>query len=82
MLLNHVPGSEPPAPSAVGRGPRYFRFQTVLEEAVALDDARERVLTDLLPRAAGTLIASHDAELDEIVDRLIAAGPLEADPGR
>ena len=37
-------------------------------------------LTDALPAAAAALIADHDNELDEIADRLIAAGPLDPDP--
>jgi patatin-like phospholipase/acyl hydrolase len=80
MLLNHVPGSAPPIPSQIGRGPRYFRFQSRLVEPIALDDAEEKVLTDLLPRAAEALITEHDEELGHIVDRLIAAGPLQPDP--
>jgi patatin-like phospholipase/acyl hydrolase len=80
MLLNHVPGTAPPIPSQMGRGPRYFRFQTRLAEPIALDDAEEKTLTDVLPHATAAMIAEHDGELDHIVDRLIAAGPLQPDP--
>ena len=80
MLLNHDPGAPAPARAEIGRGPRYFRLQIRLDEAIPLDDAREHVLTDALPAAAAALIADHDAELDEIADRLIAAGPLDPDP--
>ena len=80
MLLNHDPGAPAPARAEIGRGPRYFRLQLRLDEAIPLDDAREHVLTDALPAAAAALIADHDTELDEIADRLIAAGPLDPDP--
>lgn len=79
MLLNHDPGTAPPASDEVGRGPRYFRLQVRLKRAIALDDASEATLTDALPTAAASLIAEREAELDEITDRLLAAGPLEAD---
>jgi predicted acylesterase/phospholipase RssA len=82
MLLNHDPGAPAPERSEIGRGPRYFRLQTRLEQAIALDDAREEVLADLLPAAATALIAEREPELEEIVDRLLAAGPLESDPYR
>jgi len=80
MLLNHAPGSRPPARAEVGRGPRYFRLQVRLERAIALDDASPAALGDALPAAAASLIAEREAEFDEITDRLLAAGPLEADP--
>jgi patatin-like phospholipase/acyl hydrolase len=80
MLLNHDPGAEAPTRAEIGRGPRYFRLQVRLDQAIALDDARAQVLADALPAAAGALIADHDAELEEITDRLIAAGPLDPDP--
>jgi patatin-like phospholipase/acyl hydrolase len=82
MLLNHDPGAPAPERVEVGRGPRYFRLQIRLEQAIALDDAGEEVLADLLPAAAAALIAEREPELEEIVDRLIAAGPLEPDPYR
>jgi predicted acylesterase/phospholipase RssA len=80
MLLNHDPGSKAPARSQVGRGPCYFRLQVRLEQAIALDDAREAVLADALPAAAAALIADREPELEEVADRLVAAGPLEPDP--
>lgn len=80
MLLNHDPGAPAPGRAAIGRGPRYYRLQIRLEEAIALDDAREEVLARALPAAARALIADRESELDEIADRLIAAGPLDPDP--
>ncbi len=80
MLLNHDPGAAAPGRGEVGRGPRYFRLQVRLERPIALDDAGPEVLAGALPDAAATLIADRDAELDEIADRLVAAGPLAPDP--
>lgn len=80
MLLNHVPGAEAPAPGEVGRGPRYFRLQVELDEPIALDDAGTDALKRKLPAAAEELIAANDAELEEIVERLLRSGPLEPDP--
>jgi patatin-like phospholipase/acyl hydrolase len=80
MLLNHDPGAPAPARAEVGRGPRYYRLQVRLDQAIALDDAREEVLTGALPAAARALIADHEPELEAIAERLIAAGPLEPDP--
>ena len=80
MLLNHDPGAQAPARAEVGRGPRYFRLQVRLDQAIALDDAREEVLADALPAAAAALIAEREDELGQIADRLIAAGPLDPDP--
>ena len=80
MLLNHDPGAPAPARSQVGRGPRYYRLQIRLEEAIALDDASDRALSEVLPSAAGSLISSSGTELEEIADRLVAAGPLAPDP--
>ena len=53
-------GSTAPARAEIGRGPRYFRLQIRLDEAIPLDDAREQVLTDALPAAAAALIADHE----------------------
>lgn len=80
MLLNHEPGTRAPDPIEVGHGPRYFRFQVRLERAIALDDASEATLAGALPAAAAALIAERDADLDEVSDRLVAAGPLDPDP--
>lgn len=80
MLLNHTPGAPAPAHAEVGRGPRYFRLQVELEQAIGLDDAGADALEVRLPAAAATLIANHDAELDQIVSRLLAEGALPPDP--
>ena len=80
MLLNHDPGAPAPARSEIGRGPRYFRLQIRLDEPIALDDAGPRSIEDALPSAAASLISANDGELDEIADRLVAAGPLDPDP--
>ena len=80
MLLNHDPGAEAPSRAEIGRGPRYFRLQVRLDQAIPLDDARPQVLADALPAAAAALIAGHEPELEAITDRLIAAGPLDPDP--
>jgi patatin-like phospholipase/acyl hydrolase len=78
-LLNH-PGDAHVQPADLGHGPRYFRFQVPLSQSVALDDADERTLTETLPSIAKELIRSHDAELTEIVDRLLRFEPLPFDP--
>ena len=79
MLLNHAPGSGAPEASEIGRGPRYFRLQVPLDDAIGLDDASEDALQRRLPEAAAALIASRDSELEAITERLIAAGPLPQD---
>jgi hypothetical protein len=76
MLLNHAPGEGVPAAAEVGRGPRYYRLQVELPEPIAMDDASEETLGVRLPTAAHELIEERSAELDVIVDRLIAAGPI------
>ncbi|GIK77472.1 MAG: patatin [Actinomycetes bacterium] len=82
MLLNHDPGAPAPGRGEVGRGPRYFRLQVRLEQAIALDDAGEEALAGKLPAAAAALISEREPELEEIADRLVAAGPLAPDPHR
>jgi patatin-like phospholipase/acyl hydrolase len=78
-LLNHP--DDPHIHAAdLGHGPRYFRLQVPLTESVAMDDARERTLTETLPAIAEELIRTHEAELSEITDRLLRAGPLPHDP--
>jgi patatin-like phospholipase/acyl hydrolase len=78
-LLNHP--TTPDIQSAdVGRGPRFFRLQVELRDSVALDDASDEALTEKLPAAAAELIASHDSELDQIVERLLRFEPLPFDP--
>jgi patatin-like phospholipase/acyl hydrolase len=79
MLLNHPQGEGAPAPEEIGRGPRYFRFQVRLDPPVALDDAGERALEVTLPEAARRLIGLQGAELDQLADRLFAAGPIPPD---
>ena len=76
MLLNHVPGDEPPGSSAVGHGPRYFRLQVELPSEVTMDNATKHVLNDVLPEAATHLIEAHDADLNTIADKLAEAGPI------
>lgn len=76
MLLNHRPGDGVPEPEKIGRGPRFFRLQVDLGGAVAMDDASQETLEVTLPRAAQRLIAASSAELDTIVARLLAAGPV------
>jgi hypothetical protein len=81
MLLNHEPGQPPPERNEVGRGPRYFRLQTSLPSALAMDDASAESLA-ALTRAAEGLIAKHDREMDEISRRLAAAGAPPPAGGR
>jgi uncharacterized protein len=78
-LLNH-PTDPNIQPADVGRGPRFFRLQVQLHASVALDDASEKALTEKLPAAAAELIASHEVELNEIVERLLHFQPLPYDP--
>lgn len=80
MLLNHDPGAGIPDAAEIGRGPRYFRLQVPLPRAIGLDDAGDDALRRRLPDAARALIAAHERELEEIVDRLLAAGRLPPDP--
>lgn len=76
MLLNHAPGEGVPTPAELGRGPRYYRLQVKLTAPIAMDDASKETLRQRLPTAAQDLIARRNAELDAIVDTLIAAGPI------
>lgn len=80
MLLNHEPGEAPPEPPAIGRGSRYFRLQIDLPTEVAMDDASERVLEELLPDAAHRLISEREDDLDTIVGKLASAGPIPRSP--
>lgn len=77
MLLNHHPSEGVPSRGEIGRGPRYYRLQATLGEAIALDDASRENLTVVLPAAAEALIDERGAEIDEIVRRLRPA-PREA----
>jgi hypothetical protein len=76
MLLNHSPGDNLPSAATLGRGPRYFRLQVELSAPIAMDDAGKEALTVKLPEAAERLIEERSAEIDEIVAKLIAAGPI------
>jgi uncharacterized protein len=76
MLLNHAPGEAVPSPAQLGHGPRYYRLQVKLPEPIAMDDASRETLEDRLPAAARKLIDQRSAELDAIVDKLLAAGPI------
>ena len=78
-LLNH-PGDPHIHAADVGHGPRYFRLQVPLHENIPLDDASERTLRETLPAAADELIRTHEAELSEIVERLLRFEPLPFDP--
>jgi patatin-like phospholipase/acyl hydrolase len=78
-LLNH-PGDAHLQPADLGHGPRFFRLQVPLKSSVALDDASHETLTDTLPRFARELIAANEAELSEIVERLLRFKPLPYDP--
>ena len=76
MLLNHAPGEAVPTAGELGRGPRYYRLQAKLPGPIAMDDASRETLGQRLPAAAEDLIAKRSAELDAIVEKLIAAGPI------
>jgi patatin-like phospholipase/acyl hydrolase len=78
-LLNH-PGDPHLTAADLGHGPRYFRLQVPMARSVAMDDASGRTLEETLPGFAEDLIRSQGAELDEIVGRLLEAGPLPYDP--
>ncbi len=78
-LLNH-PGDPHIQPADLGHGPRFFRLQVPLHGTVALDDASPRTLSETLPASADELIRSHEAELSEIVERLLRFEPLPFDP--
>src|SRR5262245_13379593 len=78
-LLNH-PDDPHIAPSELGRGPRYFRLQITLTESIPLDDASSRTLNETLPALAEELIRTHEDEISEIVERLLAFEPLPYDP--
>jgi patatin-like phospholipase/acyl hydrolase len=78
-LLNHP--SDPHIQAAdLGHGPRYFRLQVPLRESIPLDGADRHTLTESLPAIADELIRTHEAEISEIVERLLAFEPLPFDP--
>ena len=76
MLLNHAPGEAVPTPEELGRGPRYYRLQVKLPEPIAMDDASERTLEHRLPDAARHLLKQRAPQVEEIVAKLSAAGPI------
>lgn len=76
MLLNHAPGEAIPTPEELGRGPRYYRLQVKLPEPIAMDDASHETLTVRLPDAAHRLLKQHGQQIEEIVAKLAAAGPI------
>src|SRR4051795_12836802 len=78
-LLNH-PDDPHISAAELGRGPRYFRLQVPLTESVPLDQADDRTLTETLPGFAKELIDTHEAEISEIVERLLRFEPLPFDP--
>jgi patatin-like phospholipase/acyl hydrolase len=78
-LLNH-PSDPHIKPADIGHGPRFFRLQVPLTESVPLDDASEKTLTKTLPGFAEELIRTHEAEISEIVERLLRFDPLPFDP--
>ncbi len=78
-LLNH-PDDPHISAGELGHGPRYFRLQVPLTESVPLDDASPQTLNETLPALAGELIATHEAEISEIVERVLAFKPLPYDP--
>ncbi len=77
MLLNHAPGEGVPSREEIGAGPRYYRLQVRLPEPIAMDDASERTLKHRLPKAAEQLIRDRRPQIDAIVDKLAAAGPID-----
>lgn len=80
MLLNDAAGEGAPPAEAIGRGPRFFRWQAELPEPIEMDDTSPAVLKGALPAAAKELIARREAELDEIAQRVVRFGPLPPDP--
>ena len=78
-LLNH-PDDPHIQPADVGHGPRYFRLQVPLTESIPLDDASEQTLNQTLPAFAEQMIADNEAEISEIVERLLHFDPLPYDP--
>jgi predicted acylesterase/phospholipase RssA len=75
-LLNLEPGDGPPTPEEIGRGDYFYRWQAQLDEPIGLDDVSDETLGTKLPEAARKLIEEREGELDEIADRVVAAGKL------
>jgi len=80
MLLNDAAGDGALGPEAIGRGPRFFRWQADLPEPLEMDDTSPATLEGALPAAARALISSRGAELDEVARRVVRFGPLAPDP--
>jgi patatin-like phospholipase/acyl hydrolase len=78
-LLNH-PDDPHISAAELGHGPRYFRLQVPLRESIPLDDASPVALTETLPAIAEELITTHEKQISEIVERLLAFEPLAYDP--
>lgn len=76
MLLNYPHGGGLPDAANVGRGPRFFRWQAKLPGPVEMDDVSDETLHQALPAAANELNADREAEVNEVAERLVAAGPL------
>lgn len=76
MLLNHAPGEGVPSRDELGNGPRYYRLQVRLTKPIAMDDASRETLTARLPEAAKRLLEERRPQIDEIVAKLAAAGPI------
>jgi predicted acylesterase/phospholipase RssA len=77
VLLNLKPGDGPPqGADSLGRGPFFFRWQAKLEHSIGLDDVSDEALEEKLPQAANDLIKEREEELDEVADRVTAAGPI------
>ena len=69
--------SAPPR-SATGRATSACRSRS--RESVPLDDASQQTLTETLPAFAEQMIRTNEAEIAEIVERLLAFEPLPYDP--
>jgi len=76
MLLNHAPGEGVPSREELGNGPRYYRLQVRLAKPIAMDDASRETLKTRLPDAARQLLEDRRPQIDEIVAKLAAAGPI------
>ena len=78
-LLNHPDDPHISAgESATARATSASRCRSA--ESVPLDDASQQTLTETLPAFAAQLIRTHEAEISEIVERLLRFKPLPYDP--
>src|SRR4029077_16238169 len=78
-LLNH-PDDPHISAGEVGHGPRYFRLQVPLTESIPLDPPNQKTRPGTLPAFPETLIHENEAEIAEIVERLLRFEPLAYDP--